>query len=106
MNYNMKKGYYLVTAPIITANWRQTDGGRWIVPFGGGAGRIMKLGFQPVNIQAMLYGNAIHPPGQSPWALKMQISFLFPKLSKEEEKMLLEQKLKQLDQEPTPPSKQ
>jgi len=106
MNYNMKKGYYLVTAPIITADWRETHGGRWIVPFGGGAGRIMKLGFQPVNIQAMLYGNAVHPPGQSPWALKCQISFLFPKLSKDEEKMLLEQKLKQLEQQPAPPPKQ
>ena len=106
INYNMKKGWYLVTAPIITADWRQTDGGRWVVPFGGGAGRIMKLGFQPVNVQAMFYGNAVHPPGASPWALKCQIAFLFPKLSKPEEKMLLEQKLKQLEQEPpAPPNK-
>jgi hypothetical protein len=100
VNYNMTKGYYLVTAPIITADWRETNGGRWVVPFGGGAGRIMKLGFQPVNIQAMLYGNVVHPPGQSPWALKCQIAFLFPHLSKAEEKGLLEEKLKQLDQEP------
>ncbi len=105
VNYNMKKGWYLVTAPIITADWRQTNGGRWVVPFGGGAGRIMKLGFQPVNIQAMFYGNAVHPEGASPWALKCQIAFLFPKLSKLEEKMLLEQKLKQLDQEPPAPPK-
>jgi len=105
VNYNMKKGFYLVTAPIITADWRQTDGGRWVVPFGGGAGRIMRLGFQPVNIQAMFYGNAVHPPGGSPWALKCQIAFLFPKLSKAEEKMMMEQKLKQLDQEPPAPPK-
>ena len=105
VNYNMKKGFYLVTAPIITADWRQTDGGRWVVPFGGGAGRIMRLGFQPVNIQAMFYGNAVHPPGGSPWALKCQIAFLFPKLSKAEEKMMMEQKLKQLDAEPTAPPK-
>ena len=105
VNYNMKKGYYLVTAPIITADWRQTNGGRWVVPFGGGAGRIMKLGFQPVNIQAMFYGNAVHPEGASPWALKCQIAFLFPKLSKTEEKGLLEQKLKQLDEEPPAPPK-
>jgi len=37
--------------------------------------------------------------------LKCQIAFLFPKLSKPEEKMLLEQKLKQLDQEPPAPPK-
>ena len=106
VNYNMKKGYYLLTAPIITADWRETNGGRWVVPFGGGVGRIMRLGFQPVNLQAQLYGNAVHPPGASPWALKMQIAFLFPKLSKEEEKMMMEQKLKQLDEEqPAPPKK-
>jgi hypothetical protein len=32
--------------------------------------------------------------------MKMQIAFLFPKLTKEQEKMLLEQKLKQMDQPP------
>jgi hypothetical protein len=33
------------------------------VPFGGGVGRIMRLGFQPVNITAQFYGSAVHPPG-------------------------------------------
>jgi len=105
VNYNMKKGWYLLTAPIITADWRETDGGRWVVPFGGGIGRIQRLGFQPVNWQVQFYGNAVHPPGASPWAMKMQLAFLFPKLSKAEEKGLLEQKLKQLDQEQQAPPK-
>jgi hypothetical protein len=69
------------------------------VPFGGGIGRIMKLGFQPVNLTAQFYGNAVYPAGTSPWTLRMQIALLFPKLSKEKEKMMLEQKLKQLEQE-------
>ena len=99
-NYNMKKGWYLTTGPIVTANWRASSGNVWIVPFGGGVGRIMKLGFQPVNITTQFYGNAVHPPGASPWTMKMQIAFLFPKLTKEQEKMLLEQKLKQMDQPP------
>jgi hypothetical protein len=99
-NYNMRKGWYLTTGPIVTANWRASSGNVWIVPFGGGVGRIMKLGFQPVNITAQFYGNAVHPPGASPWTMKMQIAFLFPKLTKEQEKMLLEQKLKQMAQPP------
>ena len=105
VNYNMKKGWYLLTAPIMTADWRETDGGRWVVPFGGGVGRIQRLGFQPVNWQVQFYGNAVHPPGASPWAMKMQLAFLFPKLSKAEEKGLLEQKLKQLDEEQQAPPK-
>jgi hypothetical protein len=32
--------------------------------------------------------------------MRLQLAFLFPKLSKEQEKMLLEQKLKQMDQQP------
>jgi hypothetical protein len=102
VNYNMKKGWFLVTAPILTADWRQHGDNRWVVPFGGGVGRIMKLGFQPVNLSAQFYGNAVHPPGASPWSLKLQIALLFPKLSKEQEKGLLEQKLKQLNQEQSP----
>lgn len=98
-NYNMKKGWYLVTAPINTANWRAANNSVWTVPLGGGVGRIMKLGFQPVNLTVQFYGNAVHPPGASPWGLKFEFVLLFPKLSKEQEKMLLEEKLKQMNQQ-------
>ena len=50
INYNLKKGWYLTSSPIITANWKASSGNVWVVPFGGGVGRIMKLGFQPVNL--------------------------------------------------------
>ena len=98
VNYNLKSGWYLTSSPILTANWRVSKGG-WLVPFGGGAGRIMKLGAQPVNISASFYGNTVHPPGASSWGMRLQIAFLFPKLTREMEQMLLEKKLKQLQQE-------
>jgi hypothetical protein len=44
INYNLKKGWFITWQPILTANWEATNGGRWVVPFGGGIGRIMKLG--------------------------------------------------------------
>jgi hypothetical protein len=99
VNYNMKKGWYLTTSPIVTANWRANDGNVWTVPFGGGVGRIMKLGFQPVNITAQFYGNAVHPAGASPWGVRLQFVLLFPKLTKEQEKALLEKKLQQMNQD-------
>jgi hypothetical protein len=99
VNYNMKKGWYLTTSPIITANWRANDGNVWTVPFGGGVGRIMKLGFQPVNITAQFYGNALHPAGVSPWGMRLQFVLLFPKLTRDQQKVLLEKKLKQMEQE-------
>jgi hypothetical protein len=99
VNYNMKKGWYLTTSPIVTANWRAPGNNAWIVPFGGGVGRIMKLGFQPVNITAQFYGNAVHPAGVSPWGMRLQFVLLFPKLTKQQQKALLEQKLKQMNQD-------
>jgi hypothetical protein len=99
INYNLQHGWYITWQPTLTANWEATSGGRWVVPFGGGIGRIMKLGYQPVSLTAQVYGNAIHPPGASPWGMRLQISFLFPKLTKQQQKMMLEQKLKQMEQE-------
>jgi hypothetical protein len=99
INYNMKKGWYLTMSPILTANWNATNGNVWTVPFGGGVGRIMKLGFQPVNITAQFYGNAVYPAGTSPWGMRLQIAFLFPKLSPKEKEVLMEEKLKELQRE-------
>jgi hypothetical protein len=100
INYNMKKGWYFTWQPTLTANWEADNGGRWVVPVGGGVGRITKLGFQPVNLTAQFYGNVVHPAEQSPWGMRLQIAFLFPKLTKAQEKALLEKRLKEMEQEP------
>jgi hypothetical protein len=60
INYNMAKGWYLTSSPIINANWKASPGNVWTVPAGGGAGRVLMLGLQPVNISASFYGNAVH----------------------------------------------
>jgi hypothetical protein len=99
INYNLKKGWYIPWAPIMTANWEAPSGNQWVVPVGGGIGRIMKLGFQPVNITAQFYRNVVYPTGTSPWTMKLQFVLLFPKLTKKQEEMMMEQKLKQMQQE-------
>jgi hypothetical protein len=63
INYNLKKGYYITWQPTITANWEASSPYRWTVPYGGGIGRIMKLGFQPVNLTLQFYANPTRPPG-------------------------------------------
>ena len=102
INDNLKKGWYLTSQPIITANWNSTaaSGSVWTLPFGGGVGRIMKLGFQPVNINVQAYANAVHVPNASPWGVRAQFALLFPKLTKQQEKMMMMQKLKQMDEAP------
>jgi hypothetical protein len=34
---------------------------------------------QPVNLQLGFYGNAVHPANASPWSMRVQLVFLFPK---------------------------
>jgi hypothetical protein len=84
VNYNLKKGYYITIQPTISANWNAPSGNVWLVPFGGGIGRIMRLGFQPVNVTVQAYGNVKRPDNlASPtWQLKFQIAFLYPKKPK------------------------
>jgi hypothetical protein len=97
INYNLKKGWYVTWQPTLTANWEATNGNRWTVPFGGGVGRIMKIGYQPVSLTAQFFGNAVHPEGTPAWTMRLQIAFLFPKLTKEQQEMLMEKKLKQME---------
>lgn len=99
INYNMKEGWYISISPILTANWRGSSGNVWTAPFGGGVGRIMKLGFQPVNLTAQFYGNAVYPTGTSPWNMRLQIAFLFPKLTREQEIEMMQKRLKQMEQQ-------
>jgi hypothetical protein len=47
---------------------------RWLVPVGGGIGRIMRLGFQPVNVSVQAYGNAKRPDNFSVSDLAVEIS--------------------------------
>ena len=58
----------------------------------------MKLGYQPVSLTAQFYGNAVYPVGTPAWTMRLQIAFLFPELT--EEKMMLEKKLKQMEEQP------
>jgi len=83
INYNLRKGWYLTYSPIVQANWKASPGNVWTVPVGGGAGRVMRFGFQPVNISASFYRNAVHPVAGSSWNMRLQIAFLFPKIPPE-----------------------
>jgi hypothetical protein len=83
VNYNLKRAWYLsFTTSGITANWEKTNGGRWVVPIGGGPGRIWRLGNQAVNVKTLFFGNVVHPAGASPWAFRMEFTLLFPKKPK------------------------
>ena len=81
INYNIPNGngLYLVSAPIMTANWDADSGDRWTIPVGGGIGKIFKIGKQPVNGQVSAYYNVEKPKFGADWQLRLQLQFLFPK---------------------------
>ncbi len=45
VHYNLPEHWFLTSAPSITANFKPTSGGDlWTIPFGGGFGKVVKLG--------------------------------------------------------------
>jgi hypothetical protein len=79
VNYNMDHGWYLVSAPIITSNWEASSGNQWIVPFGAGAGKIFRIGKQPINMNMQAFYNAVKPDFGPDWQFRFQLQFMFPK---------------------------
>lgn len=80
VNYNFDRGWYAVSAPIVTANWEADDNGdRWTVPVGGGAGRLFKVGDQAININTQAFYNVEKPRFGPDWVWRFQVQLLFPK---------------------------
>jgi hypothetical protein len=81
VNYNFKKGWYLTSSPILTASWNAPSGtgNQWVVPFGGGFGRIFRMGKQPVNGSLTAYYSSIRPDFYPAWSVRFQVALLYPK---------------------------
>ena len=79
VNYNMDGGWYLTSSPIVTANWEADSDDTWTVPFGGGIGKVFRIGNQPMNVSAASYYNVEKPDFGADWQMRLQIQFLFPK---------------------------
>ena len=72
-------GWYVNSAPIITADWTADSDDRWIVPLGGGGGKVVMLGGKlPLNLQTQLYYNVVRPDFGPEWQWRMQAQFLLP----------------------------
>jgi len=78
INYNMPNGWYLVSAPIITSNWKADSSDKWTVPFGGGIGKVFRLGKLPINAQTQAFYNAAKPDYGPDWSIRLQVQLLFP----------------------------
>jgi hypothetical protein len=79
LNYNLDKGWYLITDLIIIANWQADSSNRWTVPLGGGVGKLLKIGNQAINVRTEAYYNVEKPDSAPDWQWGFTVQFLFPK---------------------------
>jgi hypothetical protein len=79
INYNLDKGWYLLSDMIITANWQADSGNKWTVPLGGGFGKLFEIGGQKLNTKLEAYYNVEKPEGAPDWSIHWTFQFLFPR---------------------------
>jgi len=79
INYNFPSGWYLTSAPIITANWEASSGNKWTIPFGGGFGKIFKIGNRPVNLTVQYYKNVETPDVGADSQFRLAFTLLYPR---------------------------
>lgn len=77
ITYSLTEKWYLVTDPVITANWELDSGERWLVPLGGGTGYTFRAWKLPVDLRLEGYYNAVKSRNAPDWSLAATITFIF-----------------------------
>ena len=76
---NFEHGWFLASSPILTANWRAPDNNKWLVPFGGGFGKMAHFFDQTMVWQLHLITTpSIHNLPHPMWQVRLQVALLFP----------------------------
>ena len=68
----LQNNWFLVSAPIITANWK-ADGEKWMVPVGGGFGKVFKGHSFSGSLSLQGYSNVIKPKGAPDWVARIAL---------------------------------
>jgi hypothetical protein len=77
VNYNLKDGWAISSAPIITANWT-TAQNKWTVPVGGGVSKTFKDDGQLMQLSMLYYTNVARPLTAPQTTLRVSWSLLWP----------------------------
>ena len=78
INYNLKRGWAISTAPAITANWDAPSGQQWTVPLGIGVSKVTRVGKQPLNVVLQYFHNVERPDAAGADLVRMQFTLLYP----------------------------
>lgn len=76
--YHLGKRWMLVSSPSFVANWTAPEGEEWIVPIGGGIGRVWLAGGHGWSLEVQAFYNAIHPDTYPfpDWSMLFQVQFI------------------------------
>lgn len=69
--------WYFVSAPIITANWNRSEN-KWLVPLGGGFGKVIRIGANPWAFSLQGYYNVIKPDAAPDWSVRLSVIAAIP----------------------------
>jgi hypothetical protein len=75
---NFGSGWYFTSNPIITANWKASSGQQWLVPIGGGIGKLFELGSAHVALSIHAYYYAIKPDGAPNGLFRVALTLPIP----------------------------
>jgi len=79
LSYQLGDGWYLTSAPVITANWTADSDNVWTVPIGAGAGKLQKIGKMPVDFKLVYYNNVSKPTFGADWSVLLGVKLILPK---------------------------
>jgi hypothetical protein len=78
VSYYFGDGWSVGSSPSITSNWLSKAGQQWVVPVGGGIGKVSRIGGQPVKLALDGYYNAVRAQASNEnWTLQLTMTFLF-----------------------------
>lgn len=78
VNDNLPDGWYLTTSPSIVANWEADHEDRWLVPVGGGLGKVLVLDGQRISSTLESDYHAERAELGPDWQIRVQLSLLYP----------------------------
>jgi hypothetical protein len=78
--YSLNEEWYVLSESVITANWEEDDSDqRFVVPIGGGIGRVFYIGKQAVDVSLSYYHNIEKPDAGAEDVIRFSVNFLWPK---------------------------
>jgi len=73
----LRNDWYFVSAPVITANWNAANQ-KWLVPVGGGLGKVFRFNSNPWALSLQGYYNVIKPDGAPNWSVRLSVIAAIP----------------------------